>query len=564
MGFLEVENLTYYYPDKDDYSLKNINLSVSEGEFLFLAGSSGCGKSTLLKAMAGLVPEFYGGTIGGSVSYLGRPLQGWDRRQLARHIGSIFQDPEQQIVMTTVENELAFGLENLGVSRGQMRRRVAEVISLFDLGPYRQEKTVNLSGGLKQKVALGAVLAMHPRLLLLDEPTSQLDPVAAQDILNYVQRLNAEWGLTVVLVEQRIDRCFHLADRIVIMEEGEIKLEDSPRSFGENPGNYLHFLPPVSRVFAASGFKEIPLTVKEGRKILKGLVEDDIDVSLKEDERSSPGKDVKETPILGVKGLYYGYPGRDFTLRDISFNLYPGQITAVMGENGAGKSTLLKLMCGLYKPARGRLRLRGEDVTGKPVEELAMDIGLLTQDPNDYLLSDTVMDELEYGLKKRDISDLSPAKKLLAKLHLQNLKNANPRDLSGGEKQRVALGTVLATEPSVLLLDEPTRGVDVQLKNDLVSLLQKLVSENISVMMVTHDIEFAALLAHRIMILSGGSVVALGDRNKVLADSLYYAPQVGRLFRGYDPDIMTVDEGTAFLKSCCRKVNTVSPEKGVL
>ncbi len=553
MGLLEVENLTYYYPEKDEPSIEKVNLQVSEGEYVFLAGPSGCGKSTLLKTMAGLLPDYYGGRISGKVYYDGCPLLNWDSRNLARQIGMIFQDPEQQVVMTTVEHELAFGLENLGVSQSDMRRRVAEVLSLFDLNGYRHEQTVNLSGGIKQKVVLAAVLAMQPRVLLLDEPTSQLDPVAAQDFLNYVHRLNMEWGLTVIMVEQRTDRCFHMADRVVLMDRGRLVLQGAPEEIVRQANGFMPFMPPVSQVFALSGADEVPLTVKEGRNTLnriannksETLPETPVTIAAKFTGDSSPQGD----PLLEVKNLYYAYPGHDFCLRDISLSQYSGEVTAVLGENGAGKSTLLKNICGLLGPRRGKVVLNGQNITGEPVEKVAMDIGLLTQDPNDYLLSNTVIEELEFGLKTRGIKDLSRANTILKRLHLEGCKLKNPRDLSGGEKQRVALGTVLVTEPSILLLDEPTRGMDSTLKTELAGLIRELALDGISIMLVTHDVEFAALAAGRIIVLSNSRIVACGEKRTVLANSLYYAPQVNRLFRGISGDVMTVEDGVEKLQT---------------
>lgn len=270
MALYQVENLTYYYPDTSEPALADLNLVIEEGQFVFLAGKSGCGKSTLLRALAGLLPDYYGGKIGGEIKYAGHSLQHWDKRQLAREVGIVMQNPEQQLVMTVVEQELAFGLENLGIPRREMRQRVAEVLALLDLSEVKGEATFILSGGQKQKVILGAVLVMQPRVLLLDEPTSQLDPAAAQEFLQYIQRLNQEWGLTVVIVEQRAERCFHLADRVVLLADGRIVEQAPPRELKlQEMDKYHCFLPPVTRVFASVNYPELPLTLKEGREVLK-------------------------------------------------------------------------------------------------------------------------------------------------------------------------------------------------------------------------------------------------------------------------------------------------------
>lgn len=597
MELFQVENLTYYYPEKEKPALSHVNMEIADGEFVFLSGSSGSGKSTLLKALAGLLPEYYGGRISGKIDFAGTPLREWSKRQLARNIGIIFQDPEEQLVMSTVEQEVAFGLENLGVPRPEMRRRVAEALAMMELGTVKHEHTSRLSGGMKQKTVLAAILAMQPQVLILDEPTSQLDPVAAQELLNYIHRLNQEWGMTIVMVEQRVDRCFHLADRVVIMEQGKVIKQERPQSMVQSANGYLNYLPPVCRVFSAAGVDASPLTVKDGREVVRHLregslreqdeqrqdkvnqkdtrrpehghgPEGEVNVSRKEEgkrdekdlpsflERGNCGNSNKagtagngsKSSLLEAKNLYYAYKNRDFCLRNIDLQLYPGEITAVLGENGAGKSTLLKSLCGLLPPRRGKVFLQGEEITGRPVEEISRDVGLLTQNPNDYLFNDSVQEEIAYGLKIRGIADEKRVEKILQELHLEDFRQDNPRDLSGGERQRIALGTVMVTEPSVLLLDEPTRGMDTELKWELAELLEELARKGMAVMLVTHDVEFAARVAQKVLILSDGELVASGERNEVLANSLYFAPQVNKVFRGLmDEEVMTPEEAVEVL-----------------
>ncbi len=638
MGLLEVENLSYYYPDKQEPALEGINLQVFEGEFIFLTGPSGCGKSSLLRAMGGLLPDYYGGHIAGEVRFENTPLRNWNKRRLARSIGIIFQDPEEQAVMTTVEQEVAFGLENLGVPREEMRRRVAEVLAMFELGPLKKESTVRLSGGMKQKTILAAVLAMQPQVLLLDEPTSQLDPVAAQEFLNYVHRLNQEWGLTIIIVEQRVDRCFHLADRVVVMDKGRVAGDYAPREMVSDSNGYASFLPPVSRVFAAVGAPDAPLTVKDGREVVRRMLNNQSSAAAEPDtaaagpdtgtkdgssssemsssttpSSSSPASSSKpdyeqpsapnsgpsskpesepsstppsistppkgkgranttsnttastaaaspssthegptanaSRPVLETRNLSYAYTGKDFCLRNINLQLYPGEITAVLGENGAGKSTLLKTLCGLLQPQRGKLYLRGENVTGKSVEQISREVGLLTQNPNDYLFNDTVYRELEFGLKARNISAEGRVEEIMRRLHLEGCEDENPRDLSGGERQRVALGTVMVTNPGVLLLDEPTRGMDARLKTELSEILQKLAEQGISIVIVSHDVEFVASMASKVILLSGGELIAAGRRDEILANSLYFAPQVSKLFRGIlDKNVMSQEEAVDIIR----------------
>ncbi|MEW6623339.1 MAG: energy-coupling factor transporter ATPase [Bacillota bacterium] len=555
MALLEIENLTYFYPERDIPSLDNVNLHINEGEFVFLIGPSGCGKSSLLRAIAGLLPDFYGGKIGGRVSYCQRLLTRWDKKLLAKEVGMIFQDPEKQIVMTGVEQEIAFGLENVNIPPQEMRRRVAEVLALFGLSSLKGENTFNLSGGQKQKVVLASVLAMHPRVLLLDEPTSQLDPLAAQELLNYVQRLNLEWGLTVVLVEQRIDRCFHLADRVVFMDKGRVINQGNPREIVKWAAKeYPHYIPPVSQLFAGWDTENIPLTIKEGRAMLSS-----IKPGLLREKDTVPVRNQDEgIDKLKVSNLYASYNNRDFILKKLNFSLFKESITVILGENGAGKSTLLKTVSGLLRPAKGRVFHNGKDITGLKPEQIAVNIGYLSQNPNDYLFNDTVLEEVNFNLKIRGRRDDQSVDRILELLGLADKKMVNPRDLSGGERQRVALGTVLVTQPDVLLLDEPTRGLDVELKHQLGEILKVLRNQGTSILMITHDVEFAADISDRVIIMSDGEIVADGDKRVVLANSLYYAPQINRLFKGTNDRVLNIAESLQILQKIVAKPSVVS------
>ncbi|MFZ5652128.1 MAG: ABC transporter ATP-binding protein, partial [Bacillota bacterium] len=364
MALFKVENLTYYYPDGEKPALSGINLSIKEGEFVLVAGESGSGKSSLARVLAGLIPDFYGGRFGGRVYFQGREMRGIDRRKLARQVGMVFQDPEKQLVMTGVEAEIAFGLENLGLPQKEMFRRVAEVISFLGLTELRQEFTASLSGGQKQKLALAAVLAMQPQVLVLDEPTSQLDPVAAEDFFNLVKRLNEEMGFTVVLIEQRLERCFHLADRVVIMEGGRVVQDGAPDQaarWAVRSGG--HMVPPVARFFSVLGFPSLPVTVKEGRRQLRQSFSG-WPLSGGPDLRKAPAsRSTGQTPLLEAKNLWFTYTNGREALQDINLIVNAGEFVALLGENGAGKSTLLKNMAGLLQPGRGKVLTKGSDIS---------------------------------------------------------------------------------------------------------------------------------------------------------------------------------------------------------
>jgi energy-coupling factor transport system ATP-binding protein len=542
LALFEIKDLTYYYPGSTKPSLNSIDLEIREGEFLLVVGGSGSGKSSLARVIAGLIPEFYGGRLQGKLFFQGVELKGDDRHILNSHVGIVFQDPEKQLVMTSVEAEIAFGLENLGLTQQEMFRRVAEVMTFLNLAPLRDKFTSNLSGGEKQKVALAAVLAMQPRILVLDEPTSQLDPVAAGEFLDLVEYLNKELGYTVVLIEQRLERCFHLADRAVVMEQGEIVFDGTPADAARwQVERQLPFIPPVAKFFASVNSSAVPLTVRDGRRELHKYLPI---VSLQEntDRKIKLTPVNKEPAVLVAKNLWYSYPGGGEVIRGQSLSVSKGEFVVILGANAAGKSTLLKLLAGILKPDRGSVQLLGQDTRHLSLMELGRKVGYLSQNPNDYLFQDTVEDELRFTLNNFQIPDNGICDEILKKLNLYALRHANPRDLSSGERQRVALASILVAGPRLLLLDEPTRGMDYRLKAELGGFLKGITASGGSVVLVTHDVEFAAEYAARVVMIFDGMVACDGPR-EVLGESIFYAPQIARMFRGIAQGVLTVHEG---------------------
>ncbi len=547
MALFEIENLTYFYPECDTPALKNINLHIEEGELLLIAGGSGSGKSSLARLLAGLIPDFYGGKLAGRVLFRGKKLSELGPRLLNTQVGIVFQDPEQQLVMTTVEAEIAFGLENLGLPQGEMFRRLAEVMGFLGLTSLKQEFTANLSGGQKQKVALASVLAMNPRVLILDEPTSQLDPLTADEFFNLVERLNKEMGYTVVLIEQRLERCFHLADRLAIMEGGKILRSGPVREVARwEAENSLPFLPPVAKFFAMLRAPALPLTVKEGRKELKKLYPSP---PAPEKDQARPARLLpvpatrQDKRVVEAKNLWFTYPNGKEALKGVSLRVNRGEFAVIIGENAAGKTTLLKQLAGLLKPGRGRVLVMGKDTRTTALPELARRVGYLAQNPNTCLFQDTVEAELRFTLDNLGLEDGGVIDDVLKRLGLLPYRQTNPRDLSSGERQRVALAALLVAKPALLILDEPTRGVDCRLKKELGSCLAGLVREGLTVLMVTHDMEFAAEYAKRIIMLFDGRIVSDGSKHEVLGNSLFYSPQIARLFGGTVDGVLTVEEG---------------------
>lgn len=577
----KVENLTYYYPEVERPALRDVNLDVEEGEFLLVVGGSGSGKSSLARVLAGLIPDYYGGKFGGRVFFKEQDIRSIKQRALARNIGIVFQDPEKQLVMTSVEAEIAFGLENLGLPQAEMFRRVAEVMVFFGITSLKRKFTVKLSGGQKQKVALASIMAMQPQVLILDEPTSQLDPLAAEEIFNLVKRLNDELGITIILIEQRLERCFHLADRVAVMEGGRI-MKDGPA--GEVAAwevkNQYPYVPTVAGFISHIGSSDILLTVKEGRRMLKNkyfILNNFSNVNLSalnssETKASSikpftrnvekrfksvvqtlnskfiaslfskPLKSLEqqeEIPVVEIQNLWFTYPNGREILHGIDLSVSAGEYLVIMGENGSGKTTLLKQLAGILKPARGKVTIAGVDTAHSSPHQLAQMVGYLSQNPNDYLFHDTVEEELRFTQANLGISDNTAIEQLLEILKLSRYRHVNPRDLSCGERQRAALASVLVARPKLLLLDEPTRGIDYRLKAEMGSLLRGIAKNGVAVILITHDVEFAAEYPERVVMLFDGMIASDGPKSEVLGSSMFFAPQIRKLFREIDDDIFT-------------------------
>ncbi|SHK22639.1 ABC transporter ATP-binding protein [Tepidibacter formicigenes] len=511
MEVFQIHDLTYYYPRKEDPALKDINVSIKEGEFILLIGSSGSGKSTLGRVFNKIVPQFYGGKIKGKV-------------EGNTDVGMVFQDPEKQLVMDKVERELAFGLENIGTDYKTMRKKVMEALSFLNIYDIKDKKTYELSGGQKQKVAIGSVISMGYKFLVLDEPTSQLDPISSEEILNILKRLNEELGYTIVLIEQRIDRCFHLADRILFMENGSLVFDGEPEEFvfWSNKKD-KNFLPSVCDYFVKKGYKNIPFTVKEGRKKLRKLFKDNI--SKKEVKFS----ETKKEEVIIAKDINFIYENGKHALKGINLSVYKGEVLGILGENGGGKSTLLKNISGLLKPTKGKLSVKGV-------------VGYLSQNPNDYLFNDSVYEELKYTLDNKGIKDYGIIEKSLKTLDIYKYKDKNPRDLSGGERQRVAIASILVMEPDILILDEPTRGLDKDLKEKLGDIILDLKNRGKTIILVTHDVEFTSKFCDRACLIFDGSIAQVGSKYDVLTSGIYYSTQINKLFSGYVDNILTLDD----------------------
>jgi len=517
---IEIDQLTYTYPGASAPALADLTLRVTEGEFVLVTGPSGAGKSTLLRCLNGLVPHFAGGVVGGRVTVAGHDPIAEGPQVLSRVVGFVFQDPQAQFVLDRVEDEIAFGLENEAIPPAEMRVRVEEALHLLDLAPLRDCALDTLSGGERQRVAIAAALAFHPRVLVLDEPTSQLDPQSAEGVLQTLVRLNRDLGLTIVLAEHRLERVLPYTDRLVYLPGNSGKVLDGPP---RRVLQQMELTPPLVTLGKVLGWNPLPLTIKEGRAFA---------ASIQTPAASQRPMKPKEGQRLLVRDLHFAYDGAD-TLRGIDLDIAPGELVALMGRNGSGKTTLLKCIVGLLRPRQGQITLDGQSIAGGNTAETCRHVGYLPQEPDAMLFADTVMDELQVTLHNHGLQNAPPIAPidLLARLRLDGSAAAYPRDLSAGQRQRVALGAVTVTRPGLLLLDEPTRGLDYWLKRQLVALLREWQGEGASVVLVTHDVELVAQAADRVVILSQGQVIA-DDAPQVLTASPLFAPQVARLFPG--------------------------------
>ncbi|AHV95848.1 ABC transporter ATP-binding protein [Paenibacillus sabinae] len=544
MEIVRAHELSFLYPGEERPSLDGLSFTIKEGEFVVLCGPSGSGKTTLLRHLKReLTPV---GEGSGTIYYKGTELPLLPPETAAGEIGMVFQNPEAQIVMETVWQELAFSMENLGLSPSVMRGRLAEMAGLFGLEPLLYKPVHELSGGQKQLVNLASVLLLHPRLLLLDEPTSQLDPVAAREFMYLLRRLNEELSMTVILSEHRLEEALPLADRVLLMEKGRIAADGSPRGIVRAAGSGLGeehqaYLPAASRLFlalsaaAAGPHGTIPLTVREGKRWLESAAGA---LSYWPGPGASPRAHkpsrARET-LLECREASFRYEkdGPEI-LKKLDFSLHRGELTAILGGNGAGKSTLLQLMAGLLKPQRGRAAMP-KGVTA----------GYLAQNPLLYFSHDTVSEELRHMAKHAGLS-ASEGEREVASLTrafgLEGVLGSHPHDISGGEQQKTALAMVLLLRPDILLLDEPTKGLDPGAKEHLAELLQALTEDGKSVTFVTHDVEFAARYASRCALLFDGSIAAEGTPDAFFGANYFYTTAVNRMVRDRLPQALTVED----------------------
>ena len=523
MAHFKIEDLTFSYPGREEDALKHIDLTVGKGEYVVLCGASGSGKTTLLRQLKSVLTPH--GNVSGKIYFDGMELSDVSPQEQAAKIGFVMQDPEDQIVTDKVWHELAFGLESLGVDPGTMRLRVAEMACYFGIQDWFHREVAELSGGQKQLLNLASIMAMQPQVLILDEPTSQLDPIAASDFLNTVRKINIELGTTVIITEHRLEDIFHAADRVVVMEDGEIVANGSPREVGkllyEKGSKLFPALPTPTRVFyEAEGEGECPLTVREGRRWLSETFEGKTLSFLSPEEETAPK--TTET-ALELKELWFRYErdGRDI-LQGLHFRVPVGRVSAVVGGNGAGKSTMLKVIAGACRAYRGKMTLFGKAVKNGLPEGVAM----LPQNPKSLFVKKTLREELEEMCREEE-----EIRRVAALCKVEHLLNKHPYDLSGGEQQRGALAKVLLTKPRILLLDEPTKGLDSFFKLTFAELLKDLTQDGVTVLMVSHDVEFCADHADFVSMFFDGQILTTDTPRGFFGQNSFYTTAANRMSR---------------------------------
>jgi energy-coupling factor transporter ATP-binding protein EcfA2 len=543
---IHLDRVTYVYPDQTLPALSDFSVTIRPGEFVLVVGPSGVGKSTFLRSLNGLVPHFYGGAWTGRVAVFGREPLAEAPRGMADLVGFVFQDPEAQFVVDTVEDELVFAMENFALPEATMRKRVEEVLDQMALAHLRRRRISTLSGGERQRVAIAAVLALQPEVLVLDEPTSQLDPQAAEEVLVALRHLNEDLGLTVILSEHRLERVVQYADRILYMPAlGAPPLLDKPRTVAAQ----LPLVPPLIELGRRLDWQPLPMTIKEGRTHAQALLD-----RLAQDPGSSDGVRAKSnghgaagstaspagTAVVALRNVSYSYNGHP-ALRGVNLEVRPGEFVALMGRNGSGKSTLLKQIVGLLRPDGGQVIVAGQDTRRAALDDIIRTVGYVPQHPGSLLFSETLAAEMAFTQHGHHLPPNSGrAQELLNRLGLGNMAGRNPRDLSGGEQQRAALAAILVADPLVILLDEPTRGLDYIQKRTLAALLSELKREGRAIVMATHDVELAAACADRVVLLAEGQVVVDGPAREVMTDSQVFSSQINKLFR--DPRFLVVDD----------------------
>lgn len=562
MEILRVDGLKFSYPNQLKKSLNNINFSIDEGDFVLICGESGCGKSTLLRH---LKPELSPhGQVSGDIYYYSQKINDYSSKQLASEIGYVLQNPDSQIVTDKVWHELAFGLENMGLDTQSIRLRVAEMASFFGIQGWFRKNVNDLSGGQKQLLNLASIMAMQPKILILDEPTSQLDPIAAKDFIDTLVRINKELSTTIIMTEHNLEDIYSVCDKVIVMEDGKVICNDTNYKVadilsGDKNHKMFKSLPTPSKIYnQLNGYLECasksPLTVKDCRQWLNDSM-DEVTIKKLDDTETEINIDEKDREIaIELKDVYFQYNKiSEPTIRDLSFKVYKGEIYSILGGNGTGKSTTLSLVARQRKPQRGKIFINNIEMKKYNNKSLyENNLALLPQNPQSLFVFETVREDLEEVLilQNKDRKYIDKGVKRVSKLlDIEHLLEHHPYDLSGGELQRAGMAKVMLLNPKIILLDEPTKGLDAYCKEEIGKMLLRLRDMGVTIVVVSHDIEFSARYSDRCAMFFDGSIVSEGTPKEFFLGNNFYTTVSNRIARNIFEDTLIYED----VVSLCKK-----------
>lgn len=562
MEILRVDGLKFSYPNQLKKALNNINFSIDEGDFVLICGESGCGKSTLLRH---LKPELSPhGQVSGDIYYYSQKINDYSSKQLASEIGYVLQNPDSQIVTDKVWHELAFGLENMGLDTQSIRLRVAEMASFFGIQGWFRKNVNDLSGGQKQLLNLASIMAMQPKILILDEPTSQLDPIAAKDFIDTLVRINKELSTTIIMTEHNLEDIYSVCDKVIVMEDGKVICNDTNYKVadilsGDKNHKMFKSLPTPSKIYNQlneylEGANKSPLTVKDCRQWLNDSM-DEVTITKLDDTETEINIDEKDREIaIELKDIYFQYNKiSEPTIRDLSFKVYKGEIYSILGGNGTGKSTTLSLVARQRKPQRGKIFINNIEMKKYNNKSLyENNLALLPQNPQSLFVFETVREDLEEVLilQNKDRKYIDKGVKRVSKLlDIEHLLEHHPYDLSGGELQRAGMAKVMLLNPKIILLDEPTKGLDAYCKEEIGKMLMKLRDMGVTIVVVSHDIEFSARYSDRCAMFFDGSIVSEGTPKEFFLGNNFYTTVSNRIARNIFEDTLIYED----VVSLCKK-----------
>lgn len=562
MEILRVDGLKFSYPNQLKKALNNINFSIDEGDFVLICGESGCGKSTLLRH---LKPELSPhGQVSGDIYYYSQKINDYSSKQIASEIGYVLQNPDSQIVTDKVWHELAFGLENMGLDTQSIRLRVAEMASFFGIQGWFRKNVNDLSGGQKQLLNLASIMAMQPKILILDEPTSQLDPIAAKDFIDTLVRINKELSTTIIMTEHNLEDIYSVCDKVIVMEDGKVICNDTNYKVvdilsGDKNHKMFKSLPTPSKIYNQlngyiEGASKSPLTVKDCRQWLNDSM-DEVTITKLDDTETEINISKKDREIaIELKDVYFQYNKiSEPTIRDLSFKVYKGEIYSILGGNGTGKSTTLSLVARQRKPQRGKIFINNIEIKKYNNKSLyENNLALLPQNPQSLFVFETVREDLEEVLilqnKDREYID-KEVKRVSKLLDIEHLLEHHPYDLSGGELQRAGMAKVMLLNPKIILLDEPTKGLDAYCKEEIGKMLMKLRDMGVTIVVVSHDIEFSARYSDRCAMFFDGSIVSEGTPKEFFLGNNFYTTVSNRIARNIFEDTLIYED----VVSLCKK-----------